>query len=266
MSNIDLTNLLKVAQETAVSAGDLIQQKLSQPRQTQAKGPRDLVTDADFAAQQLITQQIQQAFPTHGFLPEETNADLPTTGEIIWVIDPIDGTTNYSRQIPIFCVSIAAALPDSGPVVGVVYDPLRQDCFTGIKGEGAWLNGRSLHVSPINQLDQAIIGLDWSHSRQMRQSTLDVIPKLAHNVYTVRAVGSAALALAWVAAGRLDGYLNYKLQPWDTAASNLIIAEAGGQLSHINGSDTPHWASKNQAIVASNGRIHTELLPHLQPT
>jgi myo-inositol-1(or 4)-monophosphatase len=261
MSHSDLTQLLAVARETAVSAGNLIHEKWQQPRQTSSKGFRDLVTDADLAAQRLITDHIRHTFPQHGFLPEEENSDLPTEGEVIWVIDPVDGTTNYSRQLPIFCVSIAAALPGVGPVVGVVYDPMRQECFSGAKGEGAWLNGRSLQVSPVADLGQAIIGLDWSHSQTLRQSTLDSLPRFAHQVYTVRAFGSAALALAWVAAGRLDGYLNYNLKPWDTAAAGLLIAEAGGRLSHVaTNAPTIPWAEKNQSAFGSNGRIHHDFL------
>jgi myo-inositol-1(or 4)-monophosphatase len=263
MPDLDLAQLLAVARKTAVSAGDLIHEKWQQPRQTSSKGFRDLVTDADLAAQRLITNQLQQAFPSHGFLPEEENASLPTDGDVIWVIDPVDGTTNYSRQLPVFCVSIAAAVPGIGPVVGVIYDPLRQECFSGMKGKGAWLDGRSLQVSPITELSQAIIGLDWSHNKQRRQSVLDSLLRFAHQVQTVRAFGSAALALAWVAAGRLDGYLNYNLQPWDTAAAGLLIAEAGGRLTHIDGTTSALWAEKNLSMLGSNGRIHQQLLERL---
>lgn len=261
MPQIDLTQLLTVAQETAVSAGNLVREKFGQPRRTTNKGFRDLVTDADLAAQRLITNRIQQAFPSHGFLPEEENAALPTEGEVIWVIDPVDGTTNYSRQLPVFCVSVAAAIPGEGPVVGVVYDPMRQECFSGARGEGAWLNGRCLQVSPVTDLSQMIIGLDWSHNKTTRQSVLDSLPRFAHQVQTVRAFGSAALALAWVAAGRLDAYLNYNLQPWDTAAAGLLIHEAGGRLSHLDQSATPlPWSEKHQSMLGSNGRIHQQLL------
>lgn len=261
MPIIDFDQLLTIARETAVSAGTLIHDKLNQPRQTSSKGFRDLVTDADLAAQRLITGRIQEAFPDHGFLPEEENADLPTNGTVIWVIDPVDGTTNYSRQLPVFCVSIAAAVPGTGPVVGVVYDPLRQECFYGVKGKGAWLNGRSLQTSPITDLSQAIIGLDWSHNKQKRQSVLNSLPHFAHQVQTVRAFGSAALALAWVAAGRLDAYLNYNLQPWDTAAAGLLINEVGGKIGRLDPSNhTLPWFEKNQSMLGSNGRIHQKLV------
>jgi myo-inositol-1(or 4)-monophosphatase len=264
MPTIDLDRLLAVARETAVSAGNLIREKWEQPRQTHSKGFRDLVTDADLAAQRLITDHIRQAFPRHGFLPEEENVDLPTEGDVIWVIDPVDGTTNYSRQLPIFCVSIAAVVPDAGPVVGIVYDPMRQECFSGVQGQGAWLDGRSLQVSPITDLGQAIIGLDWSHNKHRRQSVLDSLPRFAHQVYTIRAFGSAALALAWVAAGRLDGYLNYNLQPWDTAAAGLLITEAGGRLSPIDPSAPAlRWTEKNQSAFGSNGRVHDRFLAHV---
>ncbi|MCP4425514.1 MAG: hypothetical protein GY803_13555, partial [Chloroflexi bacterium] len=148
LMDADIMELLGAARETAVSAGNLIRQKWSQPRQIKNKGFRDVVTDTDIAAQQLITDAIRARFPDHGFLTEEEDGNLPVDGPVIWVIDPVDGTTNFSRAIPTFCVSIAAVSAKNEVLAGAVYDPMRDELFSAAKGQGATLNGRPIHVSP----------------------------------------------------------------------------------------------------------------------
>ena len=151
MRDAALEKLLLVAEKTAVSAATLLREKWAQPRQLTAKGFRDLVTDADYASQALITSQIRQAFPEHGFLTEEEASDLPDSGSIIWVIDPVDGTTNYSRQIPIFTVAIAAVDSASREVVvGVILDPMRQELFSAAKGQGVWLQVEKGEKRPLS--------------------------------------------------------------------------------------------------------------------
>lgn len=271
-----VASLLATAQETAVLAGNLAIEKQNQPLQVENKGYRDLVTDADFAVQKLITDTIGDRFPRHGFLTEEeSDSPLSTDGPVIWIVDPIDGTTNYSRHIPVFCISIAAVAandaiqklrngtPDRYPhydvLAGVIYDPVRQEMFSALAGQEATLNERPIEASAVTELKEAVVGLDWSHSRELRQSAVDAVNRLAHHVHSVRAVGSAALAMAWVAAGRLDGYLNYHLKPWDVAAASLLIQEAGGTIS--NGQGRPaQWSMGGSHCVASNGRLHRALL------
>jgi len=230
------------------------------------------VTDTDIAAQRLITGEIRKRFPDHGFLPEE-KSDLPTEGPIIWIIDPIDGTTNFSRSLPLFCISVAATRPlldakgqrtGFEPLAGAVYDPMRQEMFSGAAGLGATLredNGRStpLQISPVDKLDDAVIGLDWGSRRGQRSRTLSLLNRFAHQVSTLRALGSAALALAWVAAGRLDGYLNLNLRPWDIAAAAVLLVESGGQLTAVN--SQPHgWDTEGIEGWACNGRIQRPFL------
>lgn len=290
--------LLNTARETAVLAGKLAREKWDQPLEVRAKGFRDLVTDADLAAQKLITNTIGGRFPDHGFQTEEVDATLPATGPVVWIIDPIDGTNNYSRQNPIFCVSIAAAVPvdselpvsskewavnsgsfeDSGRAVGsrgadlvggyqvlagAVYAPMQDELFSAAAGQGATLDNRRgqqpLRVSAVDHLIEAVIALDWSHNRRMRQSSLDAIQTFGHQVHSIRAMGSAALAMTWLAAGRLDGYLNYNLQPWDVAAAGLILEEAGGALSDSLGHPLGQAISVG-SCVATNGRIHQAFL------
>jgi myo-inositol-1(or 4)-monophosphatase len=219
-----LMQFKQVACETAVSAGHLIRDKWSQPRQISEKGFRDFVTDADIAAQTLITNAIQKAFPHHGFITEEKDGRLPKKGDILWIIDPVDGTTNYSRQQPVYCVSIAAAKPHFDtdgtlssfePIVGAIYDPMQDELFHAAKGQKAWLNDIAMTVSKTETITYTIVGVDWSYNRELRYSARDLLPHFGKEVNGVRCLGSAALALAWVANGRYDGYLNCNLKAWD---------------------------------------------------
>lgn len=256
--------LLTTAETVALSAGKLLRRLWEEPRQLTRKGFRDIVTDADFASQRLITAEIKKRFPRHGFLTEEDDETLSQEGEIVWIIDPVDGTSNYSRQMPSFSVSIAAARrqgTDLSVEVGAVYDPVRQELFSASQGAGAKLNGypifTALTVDPI----EAIISLDWSHRRETRQVTLDILGHLAHEVKTIRAIGTAALAISWVAAGRLDGYLNINLHPWDVAAGAVIVQEAGGEISNFAG-DGWHWQQMD--CVVSNGSLHNRFVEIVQ--
>lgn len=255
----------QAACQTAVSAGQLLRQKWEQPRQLTSKGFRDIVTDADIAAQTVITNAIQKQFPTHGFLTEEEDLDLPTDGEYIWIIDPLDGTTNYSRQLANFSISIAVAQKRDNalrPIVGVIYDPMHDELFSAIEQQGSWSGTerewqrQRLQVSQTDILIDSIFCLDWSHSREKREQTLQILHMLGHQVKTVRGIGSAALALAWLAAGRVDAYLNLNLHPWDIAAGWLLINEAGGQ---ITGTSSKTWSVKQSDNLATNGHLHKEL-------
>ncbi|MFZ0544224.1 MAG: inositol monophosphatase family protein [Candidatus Promineifilaceae bacterium] len=263
-----LNELQSVAVQAALEAGALLRRKWHEPRQISEKGFRDLVTDADFASQTLIVEIIQSHFPDHGFLVEEEDSSLAASGPIIWVIDPVDGTTNYSRQIPNFCISIAAMKrpspedPSGEPkiLVGVIYNPMLDELFRAAVGQGVYLNDTKIQVSDTDDLGHAVIAIDWSHAPDQRQQTLDMIQNIAHHVETLRAVGSAALALAWIAAGRLDGYFNLNLKPWDVAAGKLLISEAGGEL--VNLKNHP-WRLEDHGCFAGNGRVTPELIVKL---
>lgn len=267
--SIDVIELMGVAEETAVATAQLILQKWSQPRTIKSKGFRDLVTDTDVAAQKLITDTIQARFPTHGFLTEEDDGDLPTSGPVIWVIDPVDGTTNFSRAVPSFCVSLGAVSETGDLLAGAVYDPMRGELFSAARHHGAWLRDpsgeqRPLTVSQVDSIADVLFGIDWSRNPDLRQIALRVLAQIAPQVQDVRAVGSAALALCWLAAGRFDGYANMQLSPWDLAAACLIIQEAGGQISEPTG-EPWHYSPLNSGVIASNGRIHQTLLENILP-
>lgn len=258
--------LRNFAESIALSAGRLIRKKWREPREITEKGYRDVVTDADFASQSLITNTIRAAFPDHGFLTEEEDSTLPEGGPLIWIIDPVDGTTNYSRQVPTYCVSIAAAVEieasENGtgryePVAGVIYDPMRDELFSAAAGSPSLLNGRQIKVSQEADLSRAIVCMDWSRGRERRQALLAAIDSFAHQVHTIRATGSAALSLAWVAAGRFEVYLNFGISDWDVAAAAVIIGQAGGILTDINGNE---WRLGSPSCIASDGIIHRSFM------
>jgi myo-inositol-1(or 4)-monophosphatase len=260
----------KVACETAVSAGHLILEKWSQPREIHEKKPRDFVTDADLAAQALITNKIREAFPNHGFLTEEKDESLPKDGDIIWIIDPVDGTTNYSRQHPVYCVSVAAARPNPETKVlelqaAAVFDPHQNELFHAAKGQGAWLNdNKQMHVHTNEKMSYAIICMDWSYNKRLQHSMRDAAFQIGRKIHGIRSLGSATLGMTWVAAGRYDGYINLNLRPWDVAAAWLLIEEAGGKVSNILG-EQPPWDVKGMDVLGSNGRIHQEFLDIISP-
>jgi myo-inositol-1(or 4)-monophosphatase len=256
---MNLNELLECAVTTAVTAGQFIREQWQQPRQLRSKGFRDIVTDADVSAQKMITSGILGRFPDHGFLTEEDDSTLPTQGPIRWVIDPIDGTTNYSRQLPEFSISIAAVDQEQSILVGVVYDPMRNELFRAARGQGALVNDRPIRVSEVAVLPDVLFALDWSRDETLRHFILTRLAAIAPQVFTIRAIGTAALAQAWIAAGRIDGYLNFSLSAWDVAAGSLLIQEAGGQVSDSWGRPL-QWQDTSHGLLATNGRIHPAML------
>ena len=245
---------LDVAVEAARAAARVAVDYWRTPLAITAKGYRDVVTEADFAAQDAAVRVIQSRFPAAAILGEE-NLTPAGEAETLWVIDPIDGTSNYSRHVPIYCVSVGVVQGER-PVAGAVYDPLRDYLFTAERGLGAQLNGSSIHVSQVNDLGEAILGVDWGREPAVRARSLAWLGRLAAECRTVRAIGSAALAMCYLAAGWIDLYFNFSLKPWDGAATQLIIEEAGGRLTTPLGEA---WDYTQPSVVASNGRLHAVL-------
>lgn len=247
--------LLAVALEAAHRAGEVLVERLWGQRQVVTKGYRDVVTDADTAAEAVVLSLIRARFPDHAILSEEagrTGSDSP----YVWVVDPLDGTTNYSHRHPVFSVSIAV-MKEGEPAVGVVRDPLRGHTFAACRGQGATLNGKPIEVSPFDRLEDAIVALDWGHTDVERERVLRRLVALVPRCRTVRVLGSAALALAYVGAGWLELYFNAALGPWDAAAASLIITEAGGRLSGLEGEP---WQVGQPGLLATNGLLHSEVL------
>jgi myo-inositol-1(or 4)-monophosphatase len=256
---------LQTAIEAARRAGDLLLRKLPLSRQVRYKGQRDIVTDADEAAQQLIAEIVRERFPKHAFLGEEGQAaaELHSPGPT-WIVDPLDGTTNYARRYPSFCVSVALAEGGS-PRVGAIFDPARRELFYAEAGQGAFFQrGRAgaqpLRVSATTDLAEALVGVDWARDPALRARTIEAVARVAAACRTVRASGSAALGLAYVAAGWLDAYYNLMLAPWDVAAGVLIIREAGGVTTSLDGQS---WELGQPALLVSSGRMHSGLVETL---
>ena len=247
--------MLQTAIEAARRGGQVIADRYPTGRTVTVKGYRDLVTDADIAAERVIIDLIQGRFPDHAILSEEAGAgDIGR--DYTWIVDPLDGTTNYAHQYPVFAVSIGL-LERGEPLVGVIHDPLRNQTFVAHRGDGARLNGVPIHVSRTAKLGNALIGLDCGHANEVRKQILFYLHRIAPRCGTFRVLGSAALAMAYMAAGWLDAYFHMGLKPWDTAAGMLIITEAGGRCSTLEGKP---YRVNLPGCLATNRLIHDELL------
>lgn len=244
-----LSTLLQTAQDAALAAGQVLQDFLDKPRNVRRKGFRDFVTDADLAAQEAATRVVQAHYPEHRILAEEGyNGEALIAPGFTWVIDPLDGTTNYTFGLPMSSVSIGV-VHDGHPVVGVIFDPYREELFTGALACGATLNGRPLPPLRPIELADAVIGLDWARDPIERENGLKTLNLLAPRCRTVRALGSAALGLAYIAAGRIHLYFHFGLLPWDVAAGAVIICEVGGALSAPNGSP---WEFGSAGVITGH--------------
>jgi myo-inositol-1(or 4)-monophosphatase len=251
--------MLNFAIQTAREAGGVLAEKFGRAIQIMNKGDIDLVTEADIAAERLIIERIRSYHPRHAILTEETG-DVAEAGgadaEYKWIIDPLDGTTNYAHGYPVFCVSVA--LEHKGRVVvGVVYDPLRDELFAAQRGEGATLNGRPVRVSDNVELGRALICTGFPYDVRERGDFARHFRNFIMKAQSVRRDGAAALDLAYVACGRFDAFYEEGLRPWDVAAGVLLVEEAGGRVTHFDGSPFHIYTPP---IAASNGLIHDAML------
>ncbi len=246
---------LEAAKAAAREAGGLLRDNVDKRSEIIFKGTVDLVTLFDRKSQEMIFRSLSAAFPSHGFLAEE-DLSLPGTSDWRWIIDPIDGTTNFAHTFPVFCVSIA--LEQEGViVVGVVYDPMRDELFEAVKGGGAFLNGVPIMVSNVPELGKALLATGFPYDvRTSRFNNVREFNAFIIRAQAIRRCGSAALDLCYVACGRFDGFWELKLKPWDVAAGALIVEEAGGRVSDFDGRTFDPY---NQRALASNGRIHEEM-------
>ena len=247
----------RCAQALARAAGKRILIERARGVEIDYKGTNDLVTNVDRSVERFIREQLRDMFPDDGINGEEYGKrDVASNGRL-WLVDPIDGTTNFSKGIPVFCVSIALQV-DKQTVVGAIYDPNRQELFSAQRGHGAWLNGRPMKVSQEAQLKQAVVITGFPPRRE--GDDIDAITaRLARVVMAsrgLRRMGSAALDLANVAAGRFDAYWEFNLNPWDTAAGYLMVQEAGGRVTDADGE---RFDARNPSVVATNALIHDDL-------
>ncbi|MCL4558823.1 MAG: inositol monophosphatase [Deltaproteobacteria bacterium] len=248
--------LLNIAIKSARTAGTIINKRINTPKRVSYKGIVDLVTDVDTLCEKTIIQVINRRFPSHSILAEELGS-VPGKSDYRWIIDPIDGTTNFYHSYPF--VSVSIALEHKGIViVGVVYDPLKKELFYATKGRGAFLNDKRLHVSSVNTIEDALLSTGFPYDiRTSSENNLDNWIKFIRRAQAIRRDGSAALDLCYVAAGRFDGFWEMKLKPWDVAAGSLIIGEAGGTVTDFHGNK---YSIYTDHIVAANPHIHHVLL------
>jgi myo-inositol-1(or 4)-monophosphatase len=252
-------NLLNFAIQTAHDAGRILAERFGRIIQISNKGDIDLVTEADLAAERFIIERVKSYYPRHAILAEETDAAGQTVlkeSEWKWIIDPLDGTTNYAHGYPCFCVSIA--LERDGRVeMGVIYDPMRDETFAVERGEGATLNGRRIRVSETDDLNRSLLCTGFPYDVRGRGDFIRHFQNFILHGQAVRRDGSAALDLASVACGRFDGFWEEGLRPWDVAAGVLLVEEAGGRVSYYDGSPFNIY---NPPILASNGLIHEAMM------
>jgi len=246
---------LEAAAEIAREAGALLANYFERRVGFELKGEFDLVTDADRASEKLVVERLRSRFPAHGIVAEEGGGH-ESSSDFRWYVDPLDGTTNFAHGFPLFNVTLA--LEQAGEMVaGVVYDPIRQEMFTAEHGSGATLNNRRIHVSSVSRLDSALMCTGFPSRRRHLSVNVHFYHQLAMATHGVRRTGSAAIDLAWVACGRLDGFWEFGLNPWDMAAGRLLVAEAGGCVSDMRGHrhqfSAPH-------LLADNGHLHAQIL------
>ncbi len=248
--------------DIARRAGAILRANFGHPGRIDYKGGIDLVTDTDRASEALVRAELARRFPGHAWLGEESGAGAaaPADGaapEFRWVVDPLDGTTNFAHGYPFFAVSIA--LEERGErALGVVYDPMRDECFAAARGRGAWLNGVPIAVSGVDRMDRALGATGFPYDVHERPAdTLALFAPFLSRLQGVRRDGSAALNLAYVACGRFDLFWESKLHAWDVAAAALLVEEAGGRISDFGGGNMP---ADGFEVAASNGALHPALL------
>ncbi|MBV8675199.1 MAG: inositol monophosphatase [Acidobacteriaceae bacterium] len=248
----------------AREAGALLRDYCQRGFAAEYKGDVDLVTEADRASEKLIVQRLHEVFPTHGVYGEEgTRWNIDR--EYRWYIDPLDGTTNFAHSFPFFCVSMGlerraaslAATEDGEIVAGIIYDPVRDELFTAEKGKGAYLNGAAIHVSHVTELAEALLATGFPSRKRHENPNIHFYQEFTLRSHGVRRAGAAALDLAYTACGRLDGFWEFNLNPWDTSAGALLVTEAGGSMTMFDGSP---FRLDSREVLATNGLLRDELL------
>ena len=253
---MDLDHIMQVAVRAAYESAQVLRARWKHLGSIDSKGPNDLVTDADIAAEEAIIRTIRSAYPQHGIVAEESGTRAGSSEER-WLVDPLDGTVNYAHQVPFFAVSIAFARGND-VLAGVVLNPVSGELFSAQAGKGAFLNGEPIAVSPETRIADSLLATGFPYERSDGfEAMAERLLRCLKASRGVRRFGSAALDLCFVACGRFAGYWENRLQPWDTAAGALIVREAGGRTTDF--SDRPVGADGRE-IAATNGRIHRDLL------
>ncbi|HEY2881802.1 MAG TPA: inositol monophosphatase family protein [Pirellulales bacterium] len=251
-----MSDFLSICEQAARAGGQVLLDWVGRFA-AKEKGPADLVTEADLASQDKIREILLSAFPEHGFLGEEGGPSGVHDAEFRWLVDPLDGTTNYVHQVPCYCTSIA--LERRGQLIcGTVFDPVSGECFTAEAGRGAFLNGKKLAVSDIDDISKSLVVVSLPPRVQLHSRELDELARVTVACQAIRRTGSAALNLCYVAAGRFDAYWGGNTKPWDVAAGALMIVEAGGVITGLNGG--PLHLADPSFIAASTPPLHGQMM------
>ena len=254
---------LEFVKKVAVQTGRFQLTKLGRIRSISYKGRMNLVTDVDKSSEEIILKRLKKRFPDYLILSEESGGAYKNSPSPKWVIDPLDGTTNYAHGFPFFCVSIA--LEKEGTIVlGVVYDPIRDELFSATRGSGAFCNNKRIRVSSIKPLKKSLLatGFPYKFGKGMHRNIVN-FKNFMMSAQAVRRAGSAALDLCYVATGRFEGFWEMDLHPWDTPAGAVIVEEAGGRISDFSGGPFNHYKKE---IIASNSKIHSTMIKVLSKT
>lgn len=255
--NPQLKQIIIAAGEAALAGGAILKELYGKPHRITHKGAIDLVTEADVAAEEAIINHLQAKCPGVEFMAEESSRPPETMPEVpTWIIDPLDGTTNFAHHFPWFATSIGYS--EGGQVkAGVIYQPLLDELFLAVRGSGAWLNNKRIGVSKTADLQQALLATGFPYNiKEKAEEVMDVLGTILPRTQGVRRAGAAALDMAYVACGRLDGFWEINLKPWDTAAGLVLIEEAGGKISDFSGNT---YSPVGDEIVVSNSLLHDQL-------
>lgn len=260
-THMQLDGFKATAVEAATIAGNILVEYVRSGFRIEYKNAVDLVTDADRQSEQAIIDTIRRNYPDHDILAEERGMESAGRSSYKWIIDPLDGTTNFAHGFPMYCVSIGLE-HEGRMVMGVILDPTRQELFAAVSGHGTTLNGRRIRVSHTSALDAALLVTGFAYDiRESTHNNLDYFSQFCLRARGVRRTGSAALDLCYVAAGRFDGFWEMKLHAWDVAAGSLMVTEAGGRMSDFKGGT---FSIDGEEMVSSNGLIHGEMLDVLR--
>lgn len=252
--------MFELAKKLAVKAGKILKENIYKKRRISYKGRINLVTEMDTLSENLIVEEILKKYPDHSILAEESH-NIESKSSYRWLIDPLDGTTNYANGIPFFCVSIA--LEEEGEIkFGIIYNPMLEELFTAKKGEGAYLNNKRIYVSKTKNLKDSVLATGFPYDiAESVDNNLDHFANFSLACRAIRRPGSAGIDLAYTACGRFDGFWELKLSPWDMAAGYLLVKEAGGKITDLRGGK---FSIYKREIVASNGIIHSQMLKILE--
>ena len=248
---------IATATEVVLRAGEIQATRLGSDFRVDKKGATDLVTEVDLEVERMFRAIVAERFPGHAIMAEELGSSPAGTSRYCWIFDPIDGTTNYAHGLPIFCASLGLEI-DGVLAVGAVYDPTRRELFTAARGGGAFLNGQPLTVSRTDRLIDGLLVTGFPYSlRESRDDLVGLFGAFLGEAQAVRRLGSAALDICYVAAGRLDAFWEAQLKPWDVAAGAVILEEAGGRLTRMDGSP---FDVRKPDLIASNGHLHPAMV------